>query len=139
MSTGETPDISEVTEHGFYDWVWYKEQPGINEQLIGRWLGVSDNVGKRMTYYILTESGSVASRSTVQRITNLELQTMENVARCLEFDKAIQERFKEKNFLIEGAKPNPEAWSEYLAEDADFEEEFQNVAGQRERNPGGGY
>ena len=125
--TGETPDISEHIQHGFYDWVWYKEQPGINEELIGRWLGVSNSVGKRMTYYVLTNTGFVASRSTVQRITNLELQTAENIARCAEFDKAVCERFKEENFLNEGAKPNRDAWAEFMANDADFEEEFEKI------------
>ena len=125
--TGDTPDISDRIQHGFYDWVWYKDQPGINETLMGRWLGVSENVGKLMTYFIMTKGGQVISRPTVQRVTNLELQTSENIARCLEFDTAILTRFENKDFIIDGAKPNPAAWADFIDGDVDFEEEFQLV------------
>jgi hypothetical protein len=38
--TGKTPDISEYLDFGFYDWVWFKENAGLGENKIGRWLGV---------------------------------------------------------------------------------------------------
>jgi hypothetical protein len=46
--TGETVDISEYLDFGFYDHV-YKENAGLGETLIGRWLGVSHRVGGLMS------------------------------------------------------------------------------------------
>jgi hypothetical protein len=48
--TGETPDISEYLDFGFYDWVWYKDNAGLGENCIGRWLGVTHRVGNLMSY-----------------------------------------------------------------------------------------
>jgi hypothetical protein len=42
---GETPDISEYLDFGFYDWVWYKENAGLGPIKLGKFLGVSDSTG----------------------------------------------------------------------------------------------
>ena len=39
--TGETPDISEYLDFGFYDLVWYKDNAGLGDNCISRWLGVA--------------------------------------------------------------------------------------------------
>ena len=46
--TGETPDISEYLDFGFYDKVWFKENAGSSPYEPGRWLGVSSRVGRNM-------------------------------------------------------------------------------------------
>jgi hypothetical protein len=75
--TGETPDISEYLDFGFYDYVWYKDNAGFGPNEVGRWLGVSHNIGNAMSYWILKSTGSIVSRSTVQRITDNEKGTDE--------------------------------------------------------------
>ena len=72
--TGETPDISEYLDFGFYDKVWYKENSGLGELLPGIWLGVSSQTGRLMCYHVLTQTASVIFRSTVQRVTTLKRQ-----------------------------------------------------------------
>ena len=64
--TGETPDISEYVDFGFYNWVVYRSNAGLGEDLLGRWLGVSHKVGQLMSYWVLTVSGHVVSATTVQ-------------------------------------------------------------------------
>lgn len=63
---GQTIDI-------LYDRVWYWDMPkmGMNDEQaqIGHWLGIAYRMGSDMTYWILTESGRVIARSTVQHIT----------------------------------------------------------------------
>jgi hypothetical protein len=126
--TGETIDISEYLDFGFYDHVWYKENAGLGETSIGRWLGVSHRVGGLMSYWILTRKGTVISRTTVQRITNLEKETDVFKSALDEFDTCIKTHFKEDIDLgFEGSKPNPEDWSEFMEFDADFQEEFNRV------------
>ena len=46
MLTGETPDISEYLDFGFYDWVVFKKNAGLGEAKLGRWLCVSHKVGR---------------------------------------------------------------------------------------------
>jgi hypothetical protein len=98
--TGETPDISEYLDFGFYDWIWYKDNAGLGENKIGRWLGVAHRVGNLMSYWILTITGRVIARTTVQRITNLELSTDEVKANCKEYSQRITELLNDANHVI---------------------------------------
>jgi hypothetical protein len=84
--TGETPDTSEYLDFGFYDHVSYKENAGLGTAAISRWLGVSHRVGGLMSYWVLTQTGTVISRTTAQRITNLEKETDEVKQSVNEFD-----------------------------------------------------
>ena len=90
--TGETVDISEYLDFGFYDWVWFRENAGLGETKLGRWLGVSHRVGTLMSFWVITSAGKVLSRTTVQRVTNLELQLEENKNKCIDYTAAMQER-----------------------------------------------
>ena len=126
--TGESIDISEYLDFGFYDHVSYHENAGLGPTMIGRWLGVSHRVGGLMAYWVLTQTGAVISRTSVQNVTQLEKETDETKASLKEFDVEISRRFKEEEDLrYDGAKPNPEDWSEYLAHDPDFQEEFDSI------------
>ena len=95
--TGETADISEYLDFGFDDQVWYKDNVGTTPMEPGRWLGVSHRTGRLMTYYVLNQNGIVLSRSTVQRVTNLEMQTASVKDIFSKFDEKIR-----TNPLIEG-------------------------------------
>jgi hypothetical protein len=79
--TGEMPDISEYLDFGFYDLVWFKEDAGVGEIELGRFLDISHSVGSLMSYNILPRSGIPVSRTTVQRVTKLEKETETNKAR----------------------------------------------------------
>ena len=69
--TGETPDISEYLDFGFHDHLSYKENARLGMMAIRRWLGVSRRVGGLMSYWILTQKGTVISRMPVQRLTSI--------------------------------------------------------------------
>ena len=75
--TGETPNISEYLDFSFYEWCWYNDNAGLGETNLGKWLGVSHRVGSFMSYWVLIANGTVVSRTTVSRVTNLENQTDE--------------------------------------------------------------
>ena len=57
--TGETPEISEYVDFSFYDWCWYKENAGMGEMKLDRWLGVSHPTGSLMSFWVLTPSCKV--------------------------------------------------------------------------------
>ena len=127
--TGESVDISEYLDFGFFDWVWYKDNAGLGETKIGRWLGVSHRVGTLMSFWILTKECQVLSRTTVQRVTNLELQVDENITRCRAFDESISERLGDpENYVADGnGKVTPSAWEATDGFDQEFVDEFHKV------------
>ena len=73
--TGETPDISQYLDCGFYDRVLFKEDAGVGETKLGRFLRVSHYIGYLMSYWVFPASGILMPRTTVQQVTNLESQT----------------------------------------------------------------
>lgn len=125
--TGETPDISEYLDFGFYDRVWYKDNAGTAPAEPGRWLGISERVGRAMCYWILNQNGQVVSRSTVQNVTALELTTIDVKETFQEFDRRIRDRLKSANRGYNGDKPDPNDWADLIDEDEDFREEFQRI------------
>ena len=108
--TGETPDISGHLDFRFYDWVWYKDNAGVGDNKCGRWLGVSHRVGNLISYWILTISGRVISRTTVQRITNLELSTDDLKARCNDDTEQVTAILKDMQRLDHDGERQIQEW-----------------------------
>jgi hypothetical protein len=128
MVTGESVDISEYLDFGFYDWIWYRDNAGLGETKLGRWLGVSHQVGPLMSFWILTAGAQVLSRTTVQRVTNLELQVVETIARCRVYDNQISDRLGDAEHYLDGdGKVTPSDWVTAHGHDPEFQEEFQKV------------
>ena len=126
--TGDILYIAELLDFSFYDQCWYKENAGLGETHIGKWLDVSHCLGPLMSYWILTSQGTVISWTTVQRITYLETQTADNKERFRLFDLSIHEFFKDEIIVTVGAKPNPASWAEIIGDDPDFEETFKGLS-----------
>ena len=67
---GRTFDISAYLEYQFYERVYYLEFESTfpeSRELAGYWVGVAENVGDALTYYILTEDHqSVVARSVLR-------------------------------------------------------------------------
>ena len=116
--TGETPEISEYIDFGFYDPCWYKENAGMDKTKMGRWLGVSHKTGSLMSFWVLMPSCCVVSRTSVQRITNLELQEETNKRQMTAFDDAVKEYLRHYNHVLnDGGKSEPYDWSTHPFED----------------------
>jgi Reverse transcriptase (RNA-dependent DNA polymerase). len=123
--TGETADISEYLDFGFYDEIWYKDNAGLSPYEPGRWLGVSHRTGGRlMCYHVLTQRGTVISRS---KVTNLEKTTASVKDTFIKFDEIIQTKMKGISRGYSSDKPLPDDWADLIEEDEDFREEFQKI------------
>ena len=127
--TGETPDISQYLDFGFYDRVWFKEDAGPGETKLGRYLGVSRHVGSLISYWVIPVSEIPITRTTVQRVTNLESAINQNQKRFKVYDKRIADRFNEEyigaNYLQNHhQKPDVKLWEELAGDDEAFYEEF---------------
>ena len=128
--TGETPNISEYLDFSFYDWVWYRDNAGVGDNMFGRWLGVSHHTGNLMSYWILTSNGRVISRTTVQRVTNLELGTHEVKQRCMVYEKQLSDIMKDDNHTIREQQDERQLqdWDDYTEENhTEFAAQFNGV------------
>ena len=70
---GYTPDISALLMFNFWEPVFYKKlggnTPDSTSELLGRFVGIADNVGNAVSVKILTESGKVITRAAVRTAT----------------------------------------------------------------------
>ena len=87
-----------------------------------------------MSFWVLTPSYRVVSRTSVQRITNLELQEETNKSRMTAFGNAVKEYLRDYNHVLnDGGTAEPNDWSTHpFEDDPDFQEEFEDVVS----NPG---
>jgi hypothetical protein len=79
----------------FYDygWFWDSEQGFPNQQrVLGRWLGISHDIGGPLTYFILPKSCKLIVQSNVTPVTPEELLEPANKALVEELDKAINKK-----------------------------------------------
>ena len=72
---GNTPDISEFAQFGWYDYVWYIDPVAAFPEMrrkLGRLLGVATDIGASMTFNILPLSCKPIARSSVQALSDEE-------------------------------------------------------------------
>ena len=122
-------DISEYLDFGFYYWCWYHENAGLGLTKLGRWLGVAHKVEGLMSYWVLTINCTVIARTTVQRVTSLEIQTSHMKERTRAFNEATRNKIKDsEHIILQGGKTQPYDWNDHpFEEDPDFAEEFKEV------------
>jgi hypothetical protein len=95
---------------------------------LGRFLGVSHRVGNLMSYWILPVTGRIISRTSVQRVTNLELQEDNLIRRCRAFDLAIKNYCNDEKYIIQPDRDVPNFDLQLdLDDDPDYQEEFNRV------------
>ena len=98
--TNLKPDISQYASFGFYEWIWHWDETEKVKQL-GRWLGVAENVGPIMTFWILNAKGNPIPRSTVIPLLDTELDSNLIQRKMQEFDYNIQAKFNSPNYTIQ--------------------------------------
>ena len=89
---GYTPDISELLEFNWYDWVWYYEPTKPERAQLGRCLGPAHNAGQGLAYYILNENAEVVMRSSVAAFKESEISSPETQERKRAFTNSIEDR-----------------------------------------------
>lgn len=96
--TGNTPDITEWLDFGWYVPVWYWDSsepfPG-DSRKVARWIGVAHRVGQALCYWILPESGIPIARSTVQAWSDDELRAETTVNQLKQYDESIKRKLPE--------------------------------------------
>ena len=121
-TTGETPDISEYLVFGFYDWVKFHDiHNSGNENELGRWLGVAENAGQAMCYYVLKGNGKVLLRSTVRPLLREEWLDKNEEADRTAFNETISKMYGEFDETLILLVPNDEMAEPLFADDDEDE------------------
>ena len=125
--SGETPDISEWVDFSFYDLVWFhnniKADATEGPVQLGRWFGIAHRIGSDLCYWILTKSGKVIARTTVQHVTDDDMAKTEVAEKVKQFTLIVEERLNDNGFTDEdGSGPG-------FLEDVELEEEKRGRAG----------
>jgi hypothetical protein len=93
MLSGETADILEFAEYGWYDWVKFRDTtvPYPEDKLIlGRYLGPSTDIGPAMTAKILKGNGQYQHRTTFRGLTEDEIRNLDEIKAGQEFDAKMR-------------------------------------------------
>jgi hypothetical protein len=73
---GDTSEISDLLDFGYYDWVWYWDPPNpcfpVNPHKLGRWLGHNHAHGPVMCYKFLKPNGLFIVKSSCTPLTNAD-------------------------------------------------------------------
>ena len=96
IMSGQTSDISQFCELGFYEWIMFRDEPvqfPDDNPVLGRYLGPAIDVGPAMTAKIMKSNGEVVYRSTYRPLTDVERVNLAHIARRKEFDESITERY----------------------------------------------
>ena len=96
---GETADISNLCQFGWYEWCWFYDDSSaakfpFDKAMLGRCLGPSKNEGNEMTQWVLKHNAQVVPRRTVHPLTPAQ-QSIANEAMAgakRAFDDEIRER-----------------------------------------------
>ena len=95
MVTGNTADISELVEFGWYERIYYRDATGsfpLPEEELGRYLGPSENVGSKMSLWILKGNGEVVSRTTLRTLSESELASETEKEKRKSFTIAVNKK-----------------------------------------------
>ena len=79
-------------ELGWYQWVYYRYDTTsfyLPEEEIGKYLGTSDNIGSKMSMWILKQNGEIVSRTTLRTLTDSELASETVTTKIYVFTKAF--------------------------------------------------
>jgi hypothetical protein len=69
---------------------------------LARWLGISHRVGSDMCYWLITESGQIISKSSVEHVTQDDYLQEDTKKHIEEFNRKLEERLDDANFTLEG-------------------------------------
>ena len=95
---GETANITHISEFGWYNWVYYKENAvtyPYDKSLLGQWLGPSMDIGPTLCAKILKSNGQRVHRSSYHHLTEDEINSPGEKEKHQLFDKVVEQRLGE--------------------------------------------
>ena len=117
---GDMPDISESLDFNLYNKVWFWDSPHKEENpRPGHWLGVSHRIRSALCYWVIDHKGDVFSCTTVQHVTEQDLQSGDIHKQFKQLVSSLNECLSDHNFISSDA-------ADMLYEE-DLEDQFNEV------------
>jgi hypothetical protein len=69
---------------------------------VARWLGESHRVGSDLSYWLITESGKIISKTSVEHVTRDDYLQADKKQEIQEFNRRLDESLDDANFEVEG-------------------------------------
>ena len=94
--TGSEGDISSLTQFGWYDFCYYRENTEkfpFNKEVLGRVLGPAKGEGNEMAQWILKANGNVVPRRSPRPLTVAEINSETEQKKRSIFDTLIEKRW----------------------------------------------
>jgi hypothetical protein len=123
LMISQTADISALAEIGFFDWVWWYDEPASfpdEKCKIGRYLGPSRNHGSEMRSKILKANGNARHTATFVALTDDEMQDIEVQKMQEVFNRTLRDALGpgiEKGDYTEDETPKYEPYQDDQIED----------------------
>jgi hypothetical protein len=105
--TGQTPDISEWLDFEFYDLVWWLDcptKPNFTDDTrrLAHWLGVSHCVGSNLSFWLITDSRKIISKTSVEHVTRDEYLQADKKKEIETFNRTLEALLDDANFIVDG-------------------------------------
>jgi hypothetical protein len=105
--TGQTPDISKWLDFEFYDLIWWLDcptKPNFTDatRRLARWLGISHHVGSNLRYWLITESGKIISKTSVEHVTCDDYLQADKKKEINAFNRTLETSLNDANFIVDG-------------------------------------
>ena len=92
-------------DFSFYSYVTFKENAGLGDSILAKFLGVSHKIGNSISYCVLKTNNKVLSRSIVQPILKEELHTGQFLTKTNIYDDELNPILNNPNFIIANTSP----------------------------------
>ena len=107
IEESQTADIREWLDFEFYDLVWWLDRPTKPDftdytRRLARWLGVSHRVGSDLCYWLITESGKIIWKTSVEHVTRNDYLQEDLKKEIEEFNERFEQCLSDENLMIEG-------------------------------------
>ena len=111
--TGDTADISFISEFQWYQWVWYispqdsEGEGSMTRKRLGRYLGPAKDHGDALCAKILSSKGKRVMRTSVFHLSKEDENSDEIAQLKQRFTAQVTERVKKSMEVIKEGKPDP--------------------------------
>ena len=73
-----------------------------NTRRLAHWLGVAHRVGSDLCYWLITESGKIIAKTSVEHVTRADYLEADKKAEIDKFNSQLEESLSDANFAIDG-------------------------------------
>jgi hypothetical protein len=127
IMTGNTADISHIAEFGWYNWVMFCDnKPSFPDDklILACYLGPAIDTGLALIAKILKSNGVFVCRSTLQHLTDEELNSSFHIDMRCKFDESIEHHLGPaallQDFSAEDLTPDPAYYNDTNAMDPEY-------------------